>query len=78
MRAIHVHPIPNRSHVTDGSDCWCDPEVLQACDDCDLPEPQKDCWKCHGRGLVMVFDDELPCVIVHRARVDELLPDGWE
>lgn len=54
-----------RSHVTTGLGCWCAPEVLQPCPQCDEP-PAPGCWRCAGRGLVEPFDDGLPCVVIHR------------
>lgn len=54
-------------HELDSRECWCLPEVLQPCPECDEP-PTPDCWRCAGRGLVEAFDDDEACVIVHRER----------
>ena len=45
--------------------CWCDPEVLQCCPECDA-QPLADCCRCGGSGLVPEFCDELPTVTLHR------------
>lgn len=62
-------------HRTDGYDCWCGPQILAVCDDCD----GVGCWKCgyqatDGSGEVtglieidrsQVEEDERPIIIVH-------------
>lgn len=62
-------------HDIDSEDCWCKPEILQPCPDCEVDEtgcrykggrPSKNCWHCQGRGLIARFDEESPVIIVHR------------
>lgn len=52
-------------HEVDSRECWCLPEVLQPCPECDADE---DCWRCAGRGLVEAYDEDRDCVIRHRER----------
>ena len=47
-----------REHITDGNDCWCDPEYLLPCDD---HGDSKRCWKCEGRN---------GCAVLTRAEAD--------
>lgn len=47
--------------------CWCNPEVSQVCPECEESEvAPPDCWRCAGRGVVEPYDDDLPCIVVHR------------
>lgn len=59
--------------------CWCEPEHLQACPECDAGEfegvaqiiaekdtSRSECWKCGGRGLVEVFVGDGSVIVVHR------------
>ena len=62
-----------KPHDTNNSDCWCGPDVLQICRECDgngwVPlggDESIMCWKCEGQGLEPVYDDRLPAVIVHQ------------
>ena len=55
-----------RKHVLTGCSCWCDPELLQICPECEDEDNYADCWKCGGRGLVKRYDDAEPCVVAHR------------
>lgn len=59
---VMVEVIPTEGH-TESTGCWCEPETLQVCDECD----NGSCWKCGGRGLAAYdqFGNEVP-VIVHR------------
>lgn len=54
-------------------DCWCEPECLQPCPECDK---DPDCWKCEGTGLVAEFDDTEASIIVHRGQGSLPHPDG--
>lgn len=54
----------NNIHVIDGSECWCCPEYMQPCPE--FCKSNKDCWKCNGRGLVDVYDETMPKIVVHR------------
>jgi hypothetical protein len=62
-------------HVEDGSRCWCQPEVLRVCPECDdAEESPTSCWRCGGRGLIEAqetWDADVPLVIVHRDDRDE-------
>jgi hypothetical protein len=42
-----------REHVTEGYDCWCKPEVLAVCPECEGSEAG--CWKC-VRGFLQCKD----------------------
>ncbi len=54
-------------HETDNEHCWCQPEVLQVCPECDEDHiPTPGCWRCGGRGLVPEYDETQCSVIVHR------------
>lgn len=57
-------------HDTDSEECWCAPEVLQICPICDGSD--KGCQHCNWRGLVPQYNDELPCIIVHRT-IEEII-----
>lgn len=64
---------PNRQVPESGGhleqDCWCNPEVLQLCQECagDCTTGGVECWRCAGRGLVPEYDPEITSVIVHTA-----------
>lgn len=52
-------------HRTHDDKCWCRPEVLQNCPECE-DTPNSNCWQCQGRSLVEAFDHDEPAIIVHR------------
>ncbi len=64
----------DRPHDLDSPTCWCNPEILQICPECEeQPSEAVDddgdnspCWRCGGRGLVEVYDEELSKIIIHR------------
>lgn len=62
----HVYPVEGREHVTDGSPCWCDPDLYRACLECEGTDPT--CWRCGGEGMYAVerigFDGGY--IVVHR------------
>jgi hypothetical protein len=55
-------------HDCDNEFCWCSPELKQVCPECCeeglLITPK--CWRCEGTGLVDLYDDILPVLIIHR------------
>lgn len=68
---IHVYPVDrkNRStHITKKhGQCWCEPEHMNVCSESDAQgECVPGCWRCGGRGLVPVYDPDLPILLVHR------------
>ena len=61
-----------REHDTDNETCWCGPDVLQRCPECeDHKDPPPGCWRCGGKGLVPEYDEDRPSVIVHQDDTDE-------
>lgn len=67
-RIEHVYPTFGREHnVThyfDGPPCWCDPEIVVLCQQCNGSD--EGCWNC-DRGLTpMIFDDGEPMLIIHK------------
>lgn len=63
-----------RAHDTDSLDCWCKPQLLLPCDECQPPFKEKSdggCWKCGGKRLIECsrFEAEespFPVLIIHR------------
>ena len=59
---------PALKHDTDNDVCWCAPEIKQPCPE--HPEPYDmcppSCFRCAGVGLVEVYDDVTPKIIIHR------------
>lgn len=60
-RACHCCPSPaiaseptEREHTQDGLACWCGPQYVVSCDECDPADPTLGCWKCGGRGVLRV------------------------
>ncbi len=61
----HVFP-SGRNHVTEGGDCWCSPQFKAVCPECeDSRDPNPECWKCQGDGLIIVSDFERADIISH-------------
>ncbi|KKL54385.1 hypothetical protein LCGC14_2265900 [marine sediment metagenome] len=66
-----------REHLSGVKVCWCNPQLAQACPDCENGEglqavaavivmaPFVDCWRCNGHGLVEPYDDSEPKILVH-------------
>ncbi len=52
----------------DSVDCWCCPDVVQACPDCigKTDAEATDCVGCDGRRWVTVFNEDTPKIVVHR------------
>jgi hypothetical protein len=59
---LHVVPVNDLVDHECTRDCWCKPELLAVCEECDGEE----CWKCNN-GLVPLEDLEENCVVVHNA-----------
>jgi hypothetical protein len=53
-----------REHQTESVECWCHPEVRQPCPVCG-DEVRKDCFECHGSGVVLAYDPSLPRIVKH-------------
>lgn len=77
-KRIHVYPVQrkNRStHITKKhASCWCAVEEVQICPESEGPIVQLDgdgncpatCWRCAGRGLVPVYDEQLDVIFLHQ------------
>lgn len=54
-------------HVEDDDRCWCNPDLYNICSEAnDVGECHDDCWRCHGEGLVELYDEDEPIIIIHR------------
>ena len=53
-----------RKHELESRECWCGPEVVQGCPECERDNP--DCWRCSGRGCVAVYDEDEPVIVIHQ------------
>lgn len=69
---MELSPKSAREHDLDSYDCWCSPQLLILCDECD----GDGCWKCgydcidgFVSGLVEIdrsqVDEEVQTIIVH-------------
>jgi hypothetical protein len=59
-------------HDTDSTECWCEPELLQACPEWSRMTGDRcpeSCHLCHGKTMVAPYDFDEPLVIVHRRNV---------
>ena len=75
---IHVYPVDRKhrsTHITTHRlPCWCPMEELNICSEADARgECVTTCWRCRGRGLVPIYDQELTVFLVH---ADGRLTDG--
>jgi hypothetical protein len=71
--SVHVYPVKQDSpleHITEGAQCWCEPEACIVCPECiHLDKSPADCWRCAGRGIVAPsYGDDGPHIIVHNDR----------
>ena len=78
-------PNETKPHDTNSADCWCGPDVLQICRECDgngwtlaFGDDGIECWKCEGRGLEPVYDYSLPAVIVHQGDTATFTNVPWK
>lgn len=51
----------------DHEQCWCLPEVVNICPDCKgWDEPNEQCWRCSGEGIVSLYDRSHPIIVIHQ------------
>lgn len=62
---VHIHPV-RRQHLTDGTPCWCGPEMKKLCPQCSDDGSRGDCWLCEGLGLVPTATHEAADLVIHR------------
>lgn len=51
------------NHNEESECCWCGPEILQPCPECDKED---DCFMCGGRGLIPAYTPDMGKVVVHK------------
>lgn len=56
---------PKRAHVVDDTPCWCQPEFVRVCPECEGNETDEPCWRCEGRGALPVPTIEEADVVIH-------------
>ena len=67
--AIRLITTVQRDHLISSHVCWCKPEVLAPCPECN--RVKTDCWLCRGRGLIAPDSDyEGDLVVVHKEEQD--------
>lgn len=66
---VFLEIIPTEGHE-EGKDCWCGPELMMNCSECETADT--DCWKCGGRGFLEYepFSGKVPVAIHHDERLD--------
>ena len=68
---VPIHVFPSwENHVVDGGPCWCNPDIVQPCPECEEP-PKPDCWRCSGNGQVDVYTDDFGVIVSHHAADSE-------
>lgn len=64
----HIYPHSEGGvHDTDGvAGCDCNPRCTVPCIECiEYDDPDPECWKCQGEGVVDAAPDDRPLIVVH-------------
>jgi len=56
---VHIYPLWGRKHELEGTDCWCEPELMGVCSQCD----GEGCWNCDDGFISPCFPQDALIVI---------------
>ena len=69
---MHNAPCDENDHMAqdhvESMNCWCAPELRALCPLCVTTDPDANCYRCEGSGLIdgSIMDPERVALVIHR------------